>query len=101
MLSQPEVSNSANGQNPIYTLLNEFDSQQELLYSLVSVVERVGHRISNTDYPQPDPSAMNKESQPQLPFNEGHLMELYTKIQSNKKLIDRLQIHVHKIDSLI
>ena len=84
---------------PFNTLLKEFENQQQSLYSLVSDIEAVGHRLSNTDFPV---EQNNKtEVAPNLPFNDGGLMEFYNKLQSNQKLIDRLRVHSSKICSLI
>ena len=80
-------------------LLQEFEQQQCLLRDVVDTVERIGHRISDTNVPQSE-SNICKET-PVLPFNAGALMELYLKLEGNRSLIERLRHHADKINSLI
>ncbi len=84
--------------SPIENLLYEFDMQKDILYDLVRVLNGVSNRISaNT----PQEENANKMQEEKLPFNDGHLMSFYKKLQANKNLLDEMTTIVYKINSMV
>ncbi|HRP33528.1 MAG TPA: hypothetical protein PKV73_16645 [Agriterribacter sp.] len=82
----------------IEDLLARFETNLEKLSRVAEGMENFGHRLSNTNYPQPETSQAKMAAVHQ---NEGLLLELELKINRLDSIISHLQATGQKISELI
>jgi hypothetical protein len=85
--------------SPFQTLNRELLERNERLEELVRRVSIKLHKLSDTNLPQA--TCDTKESLPDLPFREGHLMEYYFRLNTYSGHLSNLLVQVEKLESLI
>jgi hypothetical protein len=85
--------------SPLENLNNQFISHNNQLEELISRLRMKLHKLSDTNVPLEQ--NVNKCTDENLPFRDGHLMQYYHALNRNGSLLGSLTDEVIKLESLI
>lgn len=89
------LSTEKKEQTELQTILSLFESQTQRYSDTVSRLEKVGHRLKDTNVPQ----SVEKEMAAERPL--GIVGSFYTGIDVIKRINNRMEEIVSKLDSII
>ena len=93
------VSEQQNGVSPFETLNDQFSQQNNRFEALLARLNDRLNKLSATPIPQE--ALANKQSEPQLPFNDGHLLTYYYRLNNQASLLNAMEELVWKVEALV
>jgi hypothetical protein len=86
-----EPPTTANPSTHMESLMNRFMGQNKMLTELVDTLERIGHRVNDTNVPRNENDSPIEKKGSQDPFNNGMLMTFKSELDYNERLINKLR----------